>query len=78
VSKPNATREAAINRHPAKGADSVEKLLILLELTKLANDVQAVMDVNPDQPPFTRGVKQGMAIGIEYAIKTIQAMAVSE
>ena len=63
-----------MHRHPAKGTDSIEKLLILLELTKLANDVQAVMDVNPDQPPFTRGVKQGMAIGIEYAIKTIAAM----
>jgi hypothetical protein len=67
-----------MHRHPAKGTDSIEKLLILLELTKVANEVQAAIDAPLDEPPFIRGVKQGMAIGIDRAIKTIQGMAVSE
>ena len=67
-----------MQRHPAKGTDSMEKLLILLELTKVANEVQAAIDRDLDEDPFNRGVKQGMAIGIDRAIKTIQAMEVTE
>lgn len=69
-----------MDRHPAKGTDSVEKLLILLELTKLSTAAQAAIDgAARDEPQVVRGVKQGMAIGIEYAIKTIAAMkSVSE
>jgi hypothetical protein len=67
-----------MQRHPAKGTDSMEKLLILLELTKVANEVQAAIDRDLDEAPFNRGVKQGMAFGIDRAIKTIQAMAVTE
>jgi hypothetical protein len=67
-----------MDRHPAKGTDSMEKLLILLELTKVANEVQAAIDRDLDEDPFSRGVKQGMAIGIERAIKTIQGMEVTE
>ena len=72
------TRAEAMNRHPAKGTDSVEKLLILLELTKVANEVQAAIDRDLDEDPFNRGVKQGMAFGIDRAIKTIQGMEVTE
>jgi hypothetical protein len=73
------TRAEAMNRHPAKGSDSMEKLLILLELTKVANEVQAAIDRDDlDEAPFNRGVKQGMAFGIDRAIKAIQGMEVTE
>ena len=78
MSNPNLTREAAINRHPAKGTDSMEKLLILLELTKLSKELQAEADAAAHKDLAYHCLKQGMANGIDYAIKTIQAMAVTE
>ena len=74
MSNPNLTREAAMDRHPAKGTDSMEKLLILLELTKLSKELQAAADVCADKDLAFHCLKQGTVNGIEAAIKTIQAM----
>jgi hypothetical protein len=68
------TRAEAMNRHPAKGTDSIDKLLILLELTKLSKELQAEADAAGNKDLAYHCLKQGMANGIDYAIKTIQAM----
>jgi hypothetical protein len=68
------TRAEAMNRHPAKGTDSVEKLLILLELTKLSKEVQAEADAAGHKDLAYHCLKQGTANGVDAAIKAIQAM----
>ena len=68
------TRAEAMNRHPAKGTDSVEKLLILLELTKLANQCQADADACADKDLAFHCLRQGTVNGVQAAIKAIQNM----
>jgi hypothetical protein len=66
-----------MQRHPAKGTDSIDKLLILLELTKLANECQAEADAAATKDLAYQCLKLGTLNGVEAAIKAIQNMEAS-
>jgi hypothetical protein len=66
-----------MHRHPASGTDTVEKILILLELTKLANECQAEADACATKDFAYHCLKQGTVNGVEAAIKAIQKMEAS-
>jgi len=63
-----------MQRHPAQGTDSMEKLLILLELTKLSKELHATANACADKDLAYHCLQQGTANGLDYAIKTIQGM----
>jgi len=72
------TRAEAMKRHPAKdGTDSVEKILILLELTKLSNELQAQADSCADKDLAYHCLAQGAVNGVDAAMRAIKNMEAS-